>query len=213
MIFFPVGCLILFLFILFLPVLLALGYFHIITIGFEKLGFSPELTIGVFLLMIAASAVNIPLTKKKMVYENRSFWGFFRSPRVKVSGIGINLGGAVIPFIISVYFLFKIPLGSVLIATLLMILICKYLSRVVPGRGIALSALVPPLFAAFIAFAVAPDFMAPTAFVSGVLGSLIGADLLNLRKARKMTEGFLSIGGAGVFDGIFLTGIISALLA
>ncbi len=214
MIFFPVGCLILFLFILFLPLLLALGYLHVITLGFEKLGFSPEITIGIFLLMLIASAINIPLTKKKMVYqEKRLFWGLFKSPRVRVSGIGVNLGGAVIPLFISVYFLFKVPLAPVLIATLLMILICKYLSRVIPGRGIALPALIPPLFAAFIAFAVAPDFMAPTAFVSGVLGSLIGADLLNLRKAQRLSEGFLSIGGAGVFDGIFLVGIISALLA
>ncbi|MDP1538445.1 MAG: hypothetical protein Q8M00_00220 [bacterium] len=36
----PVGCLILVLFILFLPVLFILGYFHIITLGFEKLGIS-----------------------------------------------------------------------------------------------------------------------------------------------------------------------------
>ncbi|HXK31975.1 MAG TPA: DUF1614 domain-containing protein, partial [Candidatus Paceibacterota bacterium] len=57
-----------------------------------------------------------------------------------------------------------------------------------------------------------PGFVAPCAFVSGTLGVLIGADILNLRKIRKY-GGFLSIGGAGVFDGIFLIGIISALLA
>ncbi len=213
MIFFPVGCLVLFLFILFLPLLLALGYFQVITIGFENLGFSPEMTMAVFLLMIIASAINIPLTKKKLVYENRSFWGLFKSPKVRVSGIGVNIGGAVIPLLISLYFLFKIPLLPAFMGILSMTLICKFLSKVIPERGIALPALIPPLFAAFIAFAVAPNYMAPTAFVSGVLGSLIGADLLNLRKARRMTEGFISIGGAGVFDGIFLTGIISALLA
>ncbi|MDP2663865.1 MAG: DUF1614 domain-containing protein, partial [bacterium] len=50
------------------------------------------------------------------------------------------------------------------------------------------------------------------AFVSGTLGVLIGADILNLRKIQRY-GGFLSIGGAGVFDGIFLVGVISALLA
>ncbi|GAI02978.1 unnamed protein product, partial [marine sediment metagenome] len=35
----------------------------------------------------------------------------------------------------------------------------------------------------------------------------------NLRKIRKTAPGLISIGGAGVFDGIFLVGIISALLA
>jgi len=214
MFFFPIGYLVFILFILFLPVLLVLGYFQVITIGFEKLGFSPEATIFVFLLMLIGSVINIPLTKKKLVYtEERKFWGLIRAPRVKVSGIGINLGGAIIPLLISFYFLFKVPLVSALIATFLMIVICKYLARVVPGRGIVLPALIPPLFAAFLAFALAPEFIAPTAFISGVLGTLIGGDILNLRKARRAGSGFLSIGGAGVFDGIFLVGIISALLS
>jgi uncharacterized membrane protein len=40
---------------------------------------------------------------------------------------------------------------------------------------------------------------------------LIGADILNLRKINRM-GGVASIGGAGVFDGIFLVGIVSVLL-
>jgi uncharacterized membrane protein len=45
-------------------------------------------------------------------------------------------------------------------------------------------------------------------------GSLIGADLLNLKKnprSRGVPVAF--IGGAGTFDGIFLTSIISVILA
>ncbi len=45
------------------------------------------------------------------------------------------------------------------------------------------------------------------------LGSLIGADLLNLKKIPELGTPIASIGGAGTFDGIFLTGIISVLLA
>ncbi|MBD3208233.1 MAG: DUF1614 domain-containing protein, partial [Candidatus Nealsonbacteria bacterium] len=40
----------------------------------------------------------------------------------------------------------------------------------------------------------------------------IGADLLNLRKIMHY-GGLMSIGGAGVFDGVFLVGVISALLS
>lgn len=207
---FPAGCLILIIFLLLLPVLLVLGYFHIVTVGFEKLGFSSEATIFIFLLILLGSAVNIPLTRKKLVYtEERRFWGLFKTPRVQVTGLAINLGGAVIPLVLSLYFLTKVPLAPVLTATLFMAIISKLLARVVPGRGIVIPALIPPLLAVLFAFILAPDFMAPTAFISGVMGTLIGADLLNLRKA----QGFLSIGGAGVFDGIFLVGIISALLS
>jgi uncharacterized membrane protein len=50
------------------------------------------------------------------------------------------------------------------------------------------------------------------AYISGVIGVLLGADLLNLRKVTKLGAPMMSIGGAGTFDGIFLTGIISVLL-
>ena len=93
-----------------------------------------------------------------------------------------------------------------------MTVVAKYYSKIVPGRGITLPILIPPLFSTLFAFLLMPNFAAPCAFISGVLGTLIGADLLNLKKMKNL-GGFLSIGGAGVFDGIFLTGIVSALLS
>ena len=40
-----------------------------------------------------------------------------------------------------------------------------------------------------------------------------GADLLNLDKIQGLGAPIASIGGAGTFDGVFLTGILAALLA
>jgi uncharacterized membrane protein len=54
---------------------------------------------------------------------------------------------------------------------------------------------------------------APVAYIGGTLGTLIGADLLNLPAVRRMPALMLSIGGAGVFDGVFLVGIIAVLVA
>jgi len=214
MFFFPVGCLIFILFIFSLPILFLLVFFQVVTFGFEKLGFSPEVTILILLLMLLGSAINIPLNRRKMVYvEERSFFGLFKTTKLRASGIAINFGGGVLPILLSFYFLFKVPLKPVLMATFLMVLASKILARPIPGRGIAISAIIPPIFAVFFAWILAPEFMAPSAFISGVLGTLVGADILNLRKARKTGPGLLSIGGAGVFDGIFLVGIISALLA
>jgi len=213
MFFFPVGCLILFLFILFLPILFVLVFFNVVTLGFEKLGLSPEVTILILFLILIGSAINIPLSRKKMVYAKRpTFFGLFKKSELIASGLAINLGGAVIPIILSFYFLSKIPLRPVLIATILMVIISKFLSRPIPGRGIGIPAFIPPLFALLFALIFAPHFAAPTAFISGVFGTLIGADILNLPKAKKLGPGILSIGGAGVFDGIFLVGIVSALL-
>ena len=218
MFFLPIGCLIFLLFILFLPVLFILGYFHIVTVGFENLGISPEATVFLLLSILIVSTINIPLTKKRLIYvREKNFWRFWRKPKLEFQGIAVNLGGAVIPVLLSFYFLYltwqaEFSLQPILIATFLMIIVSKVLARVVPGRGISLPALIPPVFAAIFAMILAPEFAAPCAFISGVLGTLIGADLLNLRKVQK-EGGFVSIGGAGVFDGIFLVGIISALLA
>ena len=218
MLFLPIAFLVFILFILFLPVLFLLGYFHIVTIGFEKLGISPEITLFLLLAILIGSAVNIPLGQKKLMYvEERRFFGFWRVPKIEAQGLAVNLGGAVIPVLISIYFIFLtwqqgFELKPILIATVLMVILSKFLARIVPGRGISLPAFIPPIFAAIFAMALAPAFASPCAFISGTLGVLIGADLLNLKKVQKF-GGFLSIGGAGVFDGIFLVGIISALLA
>jgi uncharacterized membrane protein len=60
-----------------------------------------------------------------------------------------------------------------------------------------------------VAWAEAP----PVAYVSGSLGTLIGADLMNLDKIKGLGTPVVSIGGAGTFDGIFVTGLFAVILA
>jgi len=107
MFFLPIALLIFLFFILFLPVLLILVYFHIVTLGFEKLGISSSATIFLLFLILIGSAINIPLTKKKLVYLTRPrFFGLFKVPRVEIQGIAINLGGGVLPILLSFIFCF-----------------------------------------------------------------------------------------------------------
>lgn len=218
MFFLPIALIIFILFALFLPLLFLLGYFQVITLGFEKLGLSSDLTLFLFLAILIGSLINIPIGKKELIYVRESrFFGLWSRPKIEAQGLAINLGGAIIPALLSFYFLFQIlragiSLKPILIATLLMIIISKFLAKIVPGRGIVLPAFLPPILAAILAMLFAPSFVAPAAFIIGTVGVLIGADILNLRRIQKY-GGFLSIGGAGVFDGIFLVGIVSALLA
>jgi len=217
MFFLPVTFLIFFLFILFLPVLFFLAYFHILTLGFENLGISPQATIFLLFLILLGSGINIPIGRRKWIYRTESrFFGLFQTRRLVQQGVAINLGGAVIPVLLSFYFLFLLrqkgfSLLPVFLVTLLIIFISKSLAKVVPERGISLPPLIPPLFSAIFALILAPKYAAACAFIAGVLGTLIGADLLNIKKAARY-PGLISIGGAGVFDGIFLVGIISSLL-
>lgn len=208
---------------IFIPVILAfllflvfvLFLFNAIAISFTKLGLSPVETFLIFLSIIIGGYINIPISRRKItVIEDRRlpFPFFYYPPRVAEQVIFINVGGALIPVLLALYFLPKAPLLPTIIATVVITIVSKILARVVPGVGIAMPAFIPPIISAILAYTLAPDNPAPVAFISGVLGTLTGADLLNLGKVRNMGALAISIGGAGVFDGIFLVGIIAALL-
>ena len=86
-------------------------------------------------------------------------------------------------------------------------------ARPVPGLGIAVPALLPGIFAALAAVVLHPAAAAGLAYAGGTLGTLAGADLANLPKVRRLGAPLVSIGGAGTFDGVFVTGIIAVALA
>jgi uncharacterized membrane protein len=79
--------------------------------------------------------------------------------------------------------------------------------------GIVTPALAAPVAAAIAATVVTIRAVAAVAYVCGTLGTLVGADLLNLKRMQDLGASTVSIGGAGTFDGIFLTGILAVLLA
>ncbi|MGB5519376.1 MAG: DUF1614 domain-containing protein, partial [Gammaproteobacteria bacterium] len=82
-----------------------------------------------------------------------------------------------------------------------------------PGTGIGMPMIIAPVCAAIIAIMLNSDHSAPLAYISGTMGVLLGADLLNFRHISQMGAMIASIGGAGTFDGIFMTGILAVLLA
>src|SRR5207302_2776156 len=91
--------------------------------------------------------------------------------------------------------------------------VCHILAQPVPGLGIALPVFVPPISTAIVALLLSRRDAAPLAYIGGSMGTLIGADLFNLDKVQGLGAPVASIGGAGTFDGIFLTGILAVLLA
>ncbi len=72
---------------------------------------------------------------------------------------------------------------------------------------------VPPLATTVTVLILSRRYAAPLAYISGSLGTLIGADLFNLGKIQGLGAPIASIGGAGTFDGIFVSGIVAVLLA
>ena len=143
----------------------------------------------------------------------------YRIPQVEygetVTTVAVNVGGALIPTAVSIYLLSRASASTVilsLIGVFAVALVTHAVARPVKGVGIATPAFIPPIAAAVAALILLPAQPKTVAYVAGTLGTLIGADLLNLRKIPKLGAPVASIGGAGTFDGVFLTGIIAVLL-
>lgn len=197
--------------------------------AFRQLGIPPEYAMFALLLSLGGSWINIPVARMasrvQMLTMRPAFFGFlYPIPSVETviqeTRIAVNLGGCVVPVAICLYLLTTVPnaFAGFLAATVMVTVICHSLARPVPGFGISIPVLIPPLSAAISAYVVTRMLELPIhqaagiAYVSGVLGVLIGADLLNLGRIRSLGAPMVSIGGAGTFDGIFLTGILSVML-
>jgi uncharacterized membrane protein len=126
----------------------------------------------------------------------------------------VNVGGALIPTIMSLYLLVRNSLwGLGLLATACVAAVCHHLAQPVAGLGIALPIFVPAIVTAIVAMVLSRQHAASLAYVGGSLGTLIGADLLNIGNIQGLGAPIASIGGAGTFDGIFITGILAVILA
>jgi len=200
--------------ILLFPFLIAILFFQAATFSFTKLGLSPQGAVLLFSLSLLGGIINIPVSRQRFaIGEKRPFFFpflFYYPPRVQEQVIAVNLGGAVIPVLFSLYLLGRAPLFPALAASAIVAVTAKVLARPVPGVGISLPAFIPPLVAAAAALLLTRENAAPVAYIAGVFGTLLGADLLNLHRLRSLGAHVLSIGGAGVFDGIFLVGVVAA---
>jgi uncharacterized membrane protein len=150
-----------------------------------------------------------------------SFFGIkYRIPRVAYeetyTEVEVNVGGALIPAGMSLFLLAISPISLIidcLIGVLAVTVVTHLVARPVRGVGIQTPTFVPPIAAAVAAIILSPSDPAVVAYVSGTLGALIGADLLNLGKIPDLGAPVASIGGAGTFDGVFVTGILAVILA
>ena len=221
------GCLALVLVFLLL-ILLPFFFAQFMLAALAKLGLSPTAAFIILTGIIIGSAVNIPIKRfprdEEISVDPFIMFGFgrlFSLPRRarRDVTVAVNLGGCVIPSMLAVYECLLVAkrgpdaLMILLIVTLADVVVCFRIARPIPNLGLAMPALVPPLVAASLSLLLIPDFAPPVAFVAGVLGPLIGGDLLHLKNVLRMTPAIASIGGAGTFDGIVLSGLVAALLA
>ncbi|CAI8947410.1 DUF1614 domain-containing protein [Methylocaldum szegediense] len=194
----------------------------LITLTFQKLGLNPESALTLLVTSLLGSAINLPLFTLRVSAPppqlERIGYGLLRRPPVPFTGrtqVAVNVGGCLVPVMFSLYLIknFGVPSFQIVVATTFVALVSYFMSRPIPGVGIGMPILVAPLSAALAAIFLGGEYRSPLAYIAGSLGVLIGADLLRLKDIRRMAAPIASIGGAGTFDGIFMTGLVAVLLS
>ncbi|MDN3517161.1 DUF1614 domain-containing protein [Aquisalimonas lutea] len=194
-----------------------------VSIAFEKLGLTGGSGMLLLLSCIGGSLINMPLFQMQTSADARTDrpsvpipWLQHRQPPFHGrTVVAINVGGAIIPATFCLYLAATqpVPLLGVLLATAGQTAVCYFFSRPVPGLGIGMPILVAPIAAAVLGVAFGGEHSPAVAYIAGTLGVLAGADLLRINDIRSLGVPVASIGGAGTFDGVFITGIVAVLLA
>lgn len=211
-----------------LVVLLPFLFGQLMFASLTKLHLDPAMALVVVIAIFVGSLINVPIKSvvrdadviehPLAIYGLGDLWPQFRRARRKTI-IAVNVGGCLIPGVLALYegvYLAATSLPALAAAAggcVANVTVCYLVARPIPGVGIAMPGVVSPLVAAIVALLLAPEASPPVAFIVGVIGPLVGADLLHLRDIAASQIGVLSIGGAGTFDGIVLSGIVAAYLA
>jgi uncharacterized membrane protein len=203
-------------------VLIILIQLRILSYAYMKLGVGPGMALLLLFGSLIGSYFNIPITilpgHSIRSGEVVDFYGMRYVVPLVTSWPGtvlaVNVGGAVIPTLMSTYLVLRYQLWlRAAIAVAVIAVVIHSMATPVQGVGIAVPVFVPVVATAILAFLLSREYAAPLAYIGGSMGTLIGADLTNLDKITGLGAPVASIGGAGTFDGIFLTGILAVLLA
>jgi uncharacterized membrane protein len=210
--------------LLIMAVVLVTAQIGLVSIAFHRLGLSAGSAMMLLLVSLLGSVVNLPIFRMRTrpVPEASllpppldALWRMRRWDQEGRTIVALNVGGALIPMLFSAYLLnsHALSLRDAALAIGAVAAVSFYFSRPMIGVGIAMPILVAPICAAIFALIIDPEKSAPLAYVGGTLGVLLGADLLRIRNIRNLGAPLASIGGAGTFDGIYLTGLVAVLLA
>ena len=180
----------------------------------------PEhLLIGATLLITAAGLFNIALFY--IPVENplppRDVHGFVVPNKPLYRGvalIAVNVGGAILPlcFAISLLFYLNIDVFELLLVIMITTAASFLFSRPIHGFGLAIPVLIVPVITAISSKLLVTDHLMASAYIAGTIGVILGTDILRIKDLKQVGASFISIGGAGIFDGIVLIGILSSLL-
>lgn len=194
----------------------------------KTLGLSVLESVALYLTILIASVINIPLYEFKSRRDSEQKYASYLGVKYPLpiwhghnTVVSVNLGGCIIATIASVYF--AMALSSQWVMILLSIVAVSLgtflLSR--PSRSIGYY--VPIYVPALLSLAVALIALyiyggglyncARLSFIAATIGTIAGTSLINIPRLYKLGTSFISIGGFGSFDGIFVSGVLATIVA
>src|SRR2546428_5724903 len=204
-----------------LVALASLALLRVLQFAYSQLGIAPRYFFTWLFLSLAGSYVNLPIMRFSPEEMTRlveiPFYGVpYVIPTVETwpgTILAVNVGGAIVPIVLSLILIVKNDLyRNAAWGVAVVSLACYLLAEPVPGLGIAIPVFYPPVIAAVVALLLSRRLAAPPAYLCGSLGTLIGADLMNLGNIRGLGAPVMSIGGAGTFDRIFVTWLLAEVI-
>lgn len=177
-------------------VLFVFLFYKVMSFSFRKMGIPRYVVVPTLVAILIGGLFNIP------IWHSRG------------TTVSVNVGGAIIPLLISFYLLRKAPLLKTALAVAAVATVSGLLAEVgADGIRLHFGFLILPLVAVSVALILAGRNAPRVAFIAGTIGAIIGVDMLHLGELIHLGHTQMSIGGRGVFDGIFTTGLFSAVLA
>ena len=208
-----------FLFGILLVIVIIIIQIEIFSLVLSRLGLSPASASLLLITTLFGSALNLPLfnvsssfhyDEQNPLHKTGMLFQFTEGRTL----IAINVGGGLIPILFSSYLIVSSELSMLIVILAIgVVSIISYLfSRPIANLGIGMPLFVAPVSAALTAMILSKEFAPALAYVCGSLGVVVGADLMRIKDIKQLNTPIAAIGGAGTFDGIFMTGIIAVLL-
>ena len=201
----------------------------------ERCGLSRPAAIGIAIALLTGSLVDLPTPFSVRATTDfgtrrggrRAFWLPSKKPKRRgaLTAVRLNLAGCLIPLSLTLFFIVRLlscgdmkMIGAVVVGSLCSITLCTLSVRDVHGAGLVIPAFWLSLAVALISRLLLPSIAVPQhrpqiSFISAVVGTVVGSDLFHLEKVGNSRAAMVSIGGAGIFDGITVCAVLSAALS
>ncbi len=192
----------------------------------KVLGLSVFESVALYMTILIGGVVNLPVFEFKSRRDSEQRYASYLGTKYPLpvwhghnTVVSVNLGGCMFTLLASAYFALSLQPMTVLLSTTIVALCVFLLSKPSHSVGFYVPAYVPPLIATGVALLGLTLYggglynCARLAFVCGTVGTILGTTVLNVLRLKKLSTSSISAGGFGTFDGIFLTGVLSTIVA